>query len=119
MTGGKGNDTFEFQRSDEDQQTITCARSPTSPVGDRIVAATYEISYSQDEESSKRQICDMFDDIYLSPERRPPPGALPFRGSRQRRVDIRRCSRPARHRMSSTPSNLPDIIDLQFTVAVA
>ena len=66
MTGGDGRDTFEFQRSDDDDpQALTVRKITDFTVGDRIVAATYEISYLQgdgDEES----IADMFDDIYLS-----------------------------------------------------
>jgi Ca2+-binding RTX toxin-like protein len=66
MTGGKGHDTFEFQRSDDDDSQAIVVRKITDfTVGDRIVAATYEISYLQ-EEGAEDQISDMFDDIYLS-----------------------------------------------------
>ena len=66
MTGGKGRDTFEFQRSDDDDpQAITVRKITDFTVGDRIVAATYEISYLQDD-GEEKSIADMFDDIYLS-----------------------------------------------------
>jgi len=66
MTGGKGRDTFEFQRSDDDDpQAMTVRKITDFTVGDRIVAATYEISYLQDDEDDE-PIADMFDDIYLS-----------------------------------------------------
>jgi Ca2+-binding RTX toxin-like protein len=64
MTGGDGNDTFEFHRS-EDQQEMTVRKITDFTVGDRIVAATYEISYLQ-EDGIEETISDMFDDIYLS-----------------------------------------------------
>ena len=65
MTGGDGNDTFEFHRADEDQQAMTVRKITDFTVGDRIVAATYEISYLQ-EDGIEETISDMFDDIYLS-----------------------------------------------------
>jgi Ca2+-binding RTX toxin-like protein len=65
MTGGDGNDTFEFQREEEDDQhAMTIRRITDFTVGDRIVAATYEISYLHDEGSAADQLSDMFDDIY-------------------------------------------------------
>jgi Ca2+-binding RTX toxin-like protein len=64
MTGGEGNDTFEFQRAEEDQQ-MTIRKVTDFTVGDRIVAATYQISYLQ-EEDAEDVISDMFQDIYLS-----------------------------------------------------
>jgi Ca2+-binding RTX toxin-like protein len=67
MAGGDGNDTFEFQRAEEDDQHAIMVRKVTDfTVGDRIVAATYEISYLQDEGSAADQLSDMFSDIYLS-----------------------------------------------------
>jgi Ca2+-binding RTX toxin-like protein len=66
MAGGDGNDTFEFQREEEDdQQALTVRRITDFTVGDRIVAATYEISYLQ-EEGAADHLSDMFSDIYLS-----------------------------------------------------
>ena len=67
MAGGDGNDTFEFQRVEEDDQHALTIRKVTDfTVGDRIVAATYEISYLQDDGSAADQLSDMFSDIYLS-----------------------------------------------------
>jgi Ca2+-binding RTX toxin-like protein len=66
MAGGKGNDTFEFQRSDDaDPQAVLVRKITDFTVGDRIIAATYEISYLR-EDGAEDQISDMFDDIYLS-----------------------------------------------------
>jgi Ca2+-binding RTX toxin-like protein len=65
MTGGDGNDTFEFQRADEDDQTMTVRKITDFTVGDRIIAATFEIRYLQ-EDSAEGAISDMFDDIYLT-----------------------------------------------------
>jgi len=64
MTGGGGNDTFEFHRP-EDQQAMTVRKITDFTVGDRIVAATYEISYLK-EDGLEDTVSDMFDDIYLS-----------------------------------------------------
>ena len=49
MTGGDGNDTFEFHRPDDDQQAMTVRKITDFTVGDRIVAATYEISYLKED----------------------------------------------------------------------
>ena len=66
MTGGDGNDTFEFHRSeDHDQPAVTVRKITDFTVGDRIVAATYEISYLK-EDGLEDTVSDMFDDIYLS-----------------------------------------------------
>jgi Ca2+-binding RTX toxin-like protein len=66
MAGGDGNDTFEFQRAEEDdQQAMTVRKITDFTVGDRIVAATYEISHLQ-QEGAADQLSDMFSDIYLS-----------------------------------------------------
>jgi Ca2+-binding RTX toxin-like protein len=71
VTGGKGDDTFEFHRS-EDQPAMVVRKITDFTVGDRIVAATYEISYLQ-EDGLEETVSDMFDDIYLSAngDRRP------------------------------------------------
>ena len=71
MTGGAGNDTFEFHRA-EDQPEVTVRKITDFTVGDRIVAATYEISYLK-EDGFEDAVSDMFDDIYLSTngDRRP------------------------------------------------
>jgi Ca2+-binding RTX toxin-like protein len=65
MTGGGGNDTFEFHRREEDQDTLTVRKITDFTVGDRIVAATYEIRYLR-EDGLEETVSDMFDDIYLS-----------------------------------------------------
>jgi Ca2+-binding RTX toxin-like protein len=68
MAGGDGNDTFEFQRVEgDDHQAITIRKITDFTVGDRIVAATYEIGYLQ-EQGAADQISDMFSNIYLSAE---------------------------------------------------
>jgi hypothetical protein len=65
MTGGDGNDTFEFQRAEEDQAEMTIRKITDFTVGDRIVAATYEITYLQ-EDGAEDQLSDMFAALYLS-----------------------------------------------------
>jgi len=65
MTGGDGNDTFEFQRAEEDQAAMTIRKITDFTVGDRIVAATYEITYLQ-EDGAEDQLSDMFAALYLS-----------------------------------------------------
>jgi Ca2+-binding RTX toxin-like protein len=71
MTGGDGNDTFEFHRS-EDQPAMMVRKITDFTVGDRIVAASYEITYLK-EDGFEDTVSDMFDDIYLSTngDRRP------------------------------------------------
>lgn len=64
MTGGSGKDSFEFRRSDEDHEPLLIRKITDFTVGDRIFAATYEISYLPDTDAGQ-QIADMFDDIYL------------------------------------------------------
>jgi Ca2+-binding RTX toxin-like protein len=72
MTGGEGNDTFEFQRTDDDHQPDLVRKITDFTVGDRIIAARYEIRY-RDGEDMDDEIEDLFDDIYLSDntDRRP------------------------------------------------
>jgi Ca2+-binding RTX toxin-like protein len=74
MTGGHGDDTFEFQRrhDDDDDQAMTVRKITDFTVGDRILTASYEITYRQDDDDDDR-ISDMFEDIYLSAndDRRP------------------------------------------------
>jgi Ca2+-binding RTX toxin-like protein len=66
MAGGDGDDTFEFQRQEEDQQAIVVRKITDFTVGDRIIAATYQIGYLQDGGGAADQLCDMFNDVYLS-----------------------------------------------------
>ena len=56
MTGGDGNDTFEFHRRDDDQQAMTVRKITDFTVGDRIVAATYEISYLKERWARRRAL---------------------------------------------------------------
>ena len=72
MTGGNGDDTFEFKRTGEDDQAMTIRKITDFTVGDRIVAATYEISVLREDDLDET-ISDMFDDVYLSTtgDRRP------------------------------------------------
>jgi len=72
LTGGDGDDTFEFKRSDDDHQPDLVHKITDFSNGDRIIAARYEIFYRQ-EEGAKPQIGDLFEDIYLSEnsDRRP------------------------------------------------
>lgn len=73
MTGGEGDDTFEFQRSDDDDHQPDLVRKITDfTVGDRIIAARYEIRY-RDGEDMADEVEDLFDDIYLSenPDQQP------------------------------------------------
>ena len=72
MTGGRGDDTFEFQRSDDDHQPDLVRKITDFTVGDRIIAARYEIRY-RDGEDMDDEMEDLFDDIYLSEgtDRRP------------------------------------------------
>ena len=67
MTGGDGNDTFEFQRAEEDQAAMTVRKITDFTMGDRIVAATYEIRYFN-EDDVEDALTDMFEDIYLARE---------------------------------------------------
>jgi Ca2+-binding RTX toxin-like protein len=64
ITGGDGNDTFEFHAS-EDQPAMTVRKITDFTVGDRIVAASYEITYLT-EDGLEDTVSDLFDDIYLS-----------------------------------------------------
>lgn len=66
LTGGDGNDTFEFEHPDENQSSPELVRKITDfTVGDRIITASYEIRYRQDDDTSE-VIEDFFDNIYLS-----------------------------------------------------
>ena len=65
MTGGDGDDTFEFRSEGDHQQPMTVGKITDFTVGDKIVAATFEISSLQDDDLQEA-ISDMFDDIYLS-----------------------------------------------------
>jgi Ca2+-binding RTX toxin-like protein len=65
MTGGDGDDTFEFRMSDDDHQADSVRKITDFTVGDRLIVATYEIRYRQ-EDQDNADIGDLFDEIYLS-----------------------------------------------------
>lgn len=65
LTGGDGDDTFLFERSDNDQQPEIVRKITDFTVGDRIIAASYEIRYREGDDVSEA-IEDLFEDIYLS-----------------------------------------------------
>lgn len=65
FTGGNGNDTFEFERPDDDQQPEIVRKITDFTIGDRIIAASYEIRYREGDDVSEA-IEDLFEDIYLS-----------------------------------------------------
>ena len=65
LTGGDGDDTFEFERSDGDHQPEVVRKITDFTVGDRIIAASYEIRYREGDDVSEA-IEDLFEDIYLS-----------------------------------------------------
>jgi Ca2+-binding RTX toxin-like protein len=63
--GGDGDDTFEFSRPDADHQPDLVRKITDFTVGDRILAATYEIYY-RDEDDAADEVADLFDDVYLA-----------------------------------------------------
>jgi len=58
---------FSVHTAEGDQPVMTVRKITDFTVGDRIVAATYEISYLL-EGGAEDQLSDMFDDIYLTAE---------------------------------------------------
>ena len=72
MTGGEGDDTYEFKSSDDDHQPDLVRKITDFTLGDRIIAARYEIFY-RDGEDGEQEVSDLFEDIYLSEnsDRRP------------------------------------------------
>ncbi len=65
LTGGDGDDTFQFEKPDDDQQPAIVRKITDFTVGDRIIAASYEIRYREGDDVSEA-IEDLFEDIYLS-----------------------------------------------------
>ena len=65
MTGGKGNDKFEFYLSDDDHQPELVSQITDFSIGDRLIIASYEIGY-RDDGNDGNVVQDMFEDIYLS-----------------------------------------------------
>jgi Ca2+-binding RTX toxin-like protein len=68
MTGGDGNDIFQFDRPDDDHQPDLVRKITDFTVGDRIIAASYEIRYREGDDVSEA-VGDLFDSIYLSDDR--------------------------------------------------
>ena len=67
LTGGAGNDTFEFQPPGDagggsEQDTVKKITDFT--VGDKIVAATYQITIKDGDEAAE-QVADLFEQLYL------------------------------------------------------
>uniref|UniRef100_Q07SW9 RTX toxins and related Ca2+-binding proteins-like protein n=1 Tax=Rhodopseudomonas palustris (strain BisA53) TaxID=316055 RepID=Q07SW9_RHOP5 len=118
FTGGGGDDTFEFQRRDDDHQPDLIRKITDFTVGDRIVTATYQIYYL-DEDDAADEVADLFDDIYLANEgdRRP----VRFRFEQQDECDVTLID------VHDRPDNDQDFYSiqlsghhqLQFTVAVS
>jgi len=118
FAGGGGNDTFEFQRLDDDHQPDLIRKITDFTVGDRIVTATYQIYY-RDEVDAADQVADLFDDIYLATEgdKRP----IRFRFEQQDNGEVTMID------VHDRPDNDQDFYSiqlaghhqLQFTVAVS
>jgi Ca2+-binding RTX toxin-like protein len=118
MTGGDGYDIFEFQRPAGDHPPPVIVRKITDfTVGDRIVAATFEIGYLR-EDGADDQISDMFNDIYLSAEGDHRPVRFRFE-----KVDNHDVTFVDVHDRPNTDDFFTIDVDghhqLQFTVAVA
>lgn len=64
MTGGDGNDTFEFHISDDDHQPDLVRKITDFTIGDRIIAARFEVRYR--DEDIEDELEGLFEDIYLS-----------------------------------------------------
>jgi hypothetical protein len=64
MTGGGGDDTFEFGGAAADYQLDLVRKITDFTIGDRVIVASYEVRYKEGE--IDQAIGDLFDDIYLS-----------------------------------------------------
>lgn len=64
LTGGAGNDRFEFQCDDSGSEQDFVKKITDFTIGDRIVAATYEITI-KDGDDAVEQVADLFEQIYL------------------------------------------------------
>lgn len=69
LEGGQGDDTFEFRRRDDDHRPDSVRKITDFTVGDRIVAARFEIRHRDDDDDGDDEIEDLFDSIYLSEDR--------------------------------------------------
>ena len=116
MTGGDGNDTFEFQRAEDDHAAMTVRKITDFTVGDRIVAATYEITYLQEDGAEdaahrhvrRHSICPKTATIARC--------AFDLRTSRAHSRRSSMCM-TGPIPMTSSRSKLSDIHQLQFTIA--
>ena len=65
LTGGAGNDSFTFQCDDGGGSQQDVVKKITDfTVGDRIIAATYQITI-KDGDDAEEQVADLFEQIYL------------------------------------------------------
>ncbi|WP_424630078.1 cadherin-like domain-containing protein [Bradyrhizobium sp. SYSU BS000235] len=64
MTGGDGDDTFEFDGPDAEHQPDLVRKITDFTIGDRVIVASYEVRYR--DEGIGEAINDLFTDIYLS-----------------------------------------------------
>lgn len=67
ITGGDGNDTFEFKGPTADEQPESVRKITDFTVGDRLIVANYEVRY-RDGTNASEEIADLFDELYLSTE---------------------------------------------------
>jgi Ca2+-binding RTX toxin-like protein len=65
MTGGSGEDRFEFQLGSDDHQPELVRQITDFSIGDRLIVASYEVRYGEGEDATDA-IEDLFDDLYLS-----------------------------------------------------
>jgi Ca2+-binding RTX toxin-like protein len=69
MTGGAGNDIFEFQRGSNEGPGHDLVRKITDfTIGDRIVTASYQIVLGDDDDSVEHQVEDLFEQVYKDEE---------------------------------------------------
>ncbi len=65
LTGGAGDDCFQFQRGDDGAQQQDVVKKITDfTIGDKIVAATYQITIKEGCDAEE-QVADLFEQIYL------------------------------------------------------
>ncbi len=76
MTGGDGNDTFEFGGAAADYQPDLVRKITDFTIGDRVIVASYEVRYKEGE--IDQAIDDLFNDIYIANESSPRPVRFRF-----------------------------------------
>ena len=65
LTGGAGDDCFQFERDDDGRKQQDVVKKITDfTVGDKIVAATYQITIKEGGDAEE-QVADLFEQIYL------------------------------------------------------